>query len=351
MHARQLWLAVLIGAVLLLILIGAIECAVRSLRARNARDWQHLASGAAQPYWLQPRNWREPQIVKAVTVSLRSELLSTDPFGFAQVAKLHAECTCHKETQITIDLSGVEWMAGHLAVPLRVIIRHAQARGNVLRLINATELVRMILGRNRFFATKVPDIHNTTLPTREFAETGSVEFSMYAKQHLNRPQMPKMTHSLREKFFEGIDEIFANSTLHSKTPVPIVVGGQFFPRSRRLTFAIADGGRGIKGSLRDELHRQLPAHEAIDWAMEPFNTTRQGDIPGGLGSKVVREFIQLNGGKLVVVSNNGYWCQTGQQVVKHRLAYEYPGTVVILEIDTSDRRSYGLEAPDPREIW
>jgi hypothetical protein len=32
---RQLWLAVLAGAVLLLVLIGAIECAIRSLRARK----------------------------------------------------------------------------------------------------------------------------------------------------------------------------------------------------------------------------------------------------------------------------------------------------------------------------
>lgn len=57
-----------------------------------------------------------------------------------------------------------------------------------------------------------------------------------------------MTASLKRKFFEGIDEIFANSSLHSKTVTPITVCGQFFPKQGRLSFVISDGGQGVRGS-------------------------------------------------------------------------------------------------------
>lgn len=58
-----------------------------------------------------------------------------------------------------------------------------------------------------------------------------------------------MSKGLREKFLEGLDELFANSSLHSKSTTPVFSGGQFFPNKDRLTFVISDGGRGISGSL------------------------------------------------------------------------------------------------------
>jgi hypothetical protein len=89
-----------------------------------------------------------------------------------------------------------------------------------------------------------------------------------------------MSPALTGKFFEGIDELFANSALHSKSKLPITVCGQFFPKSRLLDFAIVDGGRGIGGSVSSTGRRFSDEASAIDWAMQPGNTTRAGDIPG-----------------------------------------------------------------------
>ena len=161
-----------------------------------------------------------------------------------------------------------------------------------------------------------------------------------------------MSPALKGKFFEGIDELFANSALHSKSSLPITVCGQFFPKSRLLDFAIVDGGRGIAGSVSSTGRRFPNEADAIDWAMQPGNTTREGDIPGGLGSEILREFIALNGGRLIIASGAGFWCQKGNSVIKSPLRHSFPGTTVILEINTSDRNKYDLAAPpDPTNIW
>lgn len=86
--------------------------------------------------------------------------------------------------------------------------------------------------------------------------------------------------------------------------------------------------------------------------MVPGNTTRQGDIPGGLGSKILRDFINLNGGKIAIVSGRGLWMQSNGRVIKETLSHPFPGTSVVLEINTSDTNQYDLVGgPDPREIW
>jgi hypothetical protein len=91
---------------------------------------------------------------------------------------------------------------------------------------------------------------------------------------------------------------------------------------------------------------------AIEWAMQDYNTTRQGDIPGGLGSKLLRDFIRLNKGKLVIASNGGFWCQSGTDVKMNRLSYAFPGTAVLLEVNTADKGQYDLASPPhPRDIW
>ena len=190
------------------------------------------------------------------------------------------------------------------------------------------------------------------MPLTEFQTTAGVDFSHYARTHLRRPEMPSMTAALLGKFYEGIDELFANSSLHSQTQRQICVGGQFFPRIENLCFVIADGGRGIDGAYSAKFGAAIRSADAIEWAMQPGNTTRQGDVPGGLGLKLIRSFVEQNGGRLTIVSNDGYWCQSGTRVQRLSMHAPFPGTAVIFEIVTSDRKRYDLAAaPDPRDIW
>lgn len=286
------------------------------------------------------------------TVAVTSGVIRSDSAGFSRLGRLAADLANYENTIIDIDLGRVAWLDAHLAAPLLIVLRHAQARGNRFRFVNAQPDVALTLKKNRFFARPADDVHKTTMPISEFELTGGVDFSKYAKAHLNRKEVPEMSPALRSKFYEGIDELFANSALHSRSMLKVAVCGQLYPRNGRLDFSIADGGRTISGCLRDSRIGEMEDHHAISWAMEPLNTTRQGDIPGGLGSKILREFIQLNGGKLIVASRSGFWCQKGHKVVSALMPNIFPGTAVVLEINTSDRNKYDLvNAPSANNIW
>jgi len=288
----------------------------------------------------------------AATVSINASRLRSDANGFSRLARLHHEIEATSDATIHVDMSKLVWMDGHLASAMLIVARRAQSKNRIVRFANTKPAVKSVLQRNGLFKNTVEDRAGTTMPVREFGLEEAIEFSRYARRHLARREMPKMSAALQNKFYEGVDELFANSALHSKATIRLVVCGQFYPRTKVLDFSIVDGGRSIPGSLKESGIVQRSDADAIDWAMVAGNTTRQGDIPGGLGSKVLREFIALNGGKLTIVSGAGFWVQSPKGVSKEALSHAYPGTIVVFEINTNDRNLYDLVGgPNAKEIW
>jgi hypothetical protein len=48
--------------------------------------------------------------------------------------------------------------------------------------------------------------------------------------------------------------------------------------------------------------------------------------------------------RLKIVSDSGYWALDSGKVSANEMAYRFPGTVVSIEIDTADKRSYRLSS-------
>ncbi|MBW2557677.1 MAG: hypothetical protein JRD69_02370 [Deltaproteobacteria bacterium] len=151
-----------------------------------------------------------------------------------------------------------------------------------------------------------------------------------------------MSPGLQKKFRESIFEIFSNAVLHSKTEMGIFSCGQFFPKRDRLDFSVTDLGIGIRQNVNDSTKLDLSPEKAIRWATEGQNTTKRGQIPGGLGLKLLGEFIDLNGGCIQIVSDAGYWRRERGEISTARLSLPFPGTVVSVEINTADKQSYAL---------
>ncbi len=149
---------------------------------------------------------------------------------------------------------------------------------------------------------------------------------------------------LLKKFRESVFEIFSNAVIHSQTKLGIFSCGQYFPKRHRLDFSFADLGIGIRQNVLKNAELDLRADLAIAWATDGQNTTKRGRIPGGLGLKLLREFITLNGGRIQIVSDTGYWSLEAGQVHTAQIRLPFPGTVVSIEIDTADKRSYKLSS-------
>ena len=194
----------------------------------------------------------------------------------------------------------------------------------------------------------------TTVTYQRFDVEDDHYFAKYIEDELiHRSELPEMSPGLLKRFRESIFEIFSNAVSHSQTKLGIFSCGQFFPRQNLLDFTVADLGVGIRRNIRDLIGLDLSPEKAITWATEGNSTTRRDNLPGGLGLKILCDFIDLNGGCIQIISDAGYWQRKDSKVVTKPLTYSFPGTAVNVEINTADTNIYELtsEELDPDDIF
>ena len=90
------------------------------------------------------------------------------------------------------------------------------------------------------------------------------------------------------------------------------------------------------------MQKDLEGYRAIEWAMGYGNTTKTGNISGGLGLDLINGFIKLNNGKIQVVSSDGYW-ELRRCITDMKLFSKPLGTVVNLEFNLDDTNMYKLK--------
>jgi len=269
-----------------------------------------------------------------------------DQAGFEALVRLHGQTKDCVLDDIAIDMSATTWFDADMCAALGAILYRLGEQANTVKLQNIHPQVENILSKNGFLShygrTRIPDHWGTTIPYHRFDVKDDRYFADYIETELmHRSEMPSMSPGLMKKFRESVFEIFSNAVLHSRTTQGIFSCGQFFPRRNRLDFSVTDLGIGIRQNVQ-EAGLNLAPEMAIAWATEGRNTTKSGQIPGGLGLKLLGEFIDLNGGRIQIVSDAGYWRREGGNTVRCRLSQPFPGTLVTVEINTADTQSYIL---------
>ena len=270
-----------------------------------------------------------------------------DQSGFQALVRLMAETKKCFFDDINIDMRAVTWFDADMCAALGAILYRLGENLNTVSLSNICQGVENILLKNGFLShygrEKIPDRWGTTIPYRRFDAKDDRYFADYIENELiHRSEMPAMSPGLLKKFRESIFEIFSNAVLHSRTEQGIFSCGQFFPARHRLDFSVADLGVGMLQNIKDNIGLELSAEAAIHWATEGRNTTKHGPVPGGLGLKLLSEFIDLNGGCIQIVSDSGYWRRENRKTITAPLNHAFPGTVVTVEINTADTNSYKL---------
>lgn len=268
-----------------------------------------------------------------------------DQAGFEALVRLYAQAKDCLFDDIDIELTG--WFDADMCAALGAILYRLGENLNTVRLQNINPKVVAILSKNGFLShygrERIPDQWGTTIPYQRFDVKDDRYFAGYIETELmRRSEIPSMSVGLLKKFRESIFEIFSNAVLHSRTEQGIFSCGQFFPKRHQLDFSVADLGVGICQNVKENAGLDLVPEEAIAWATEGRNTTKRGQIPGGLGLKLLGEFIDLNGGRIQIVSDAGYWRRENRKTVTARLSQPFPGTVVSVEINTADTQTYAL---------
>ena len=286
--------------------------------------------------------------------------------SFDALARLHAQTKEYLFRNVEIDMNETHRFDADMCAAFGAILYGLGSNLNTVNLVNLRYPVEQILSKNGFLShygrVEIPDRWGTTISYRQFDDIISYQrfddkddhyFIRYIEnEFIHRPEIPKMSWGLLKKFRESIFEIFSNAVLHSRTQLGIFSCGQFFPSQNRLNFTVADRGVGIRQNIRDYEGLNLSPERAIVWATEGNTTTKRDNVPGGLGLKLLGEFIDLNKGCIEIVSDAGYWQRRNGKIVTKLLNYPFPGTIVSVEINTADTHSYILTSEmDAKDIF
>lgn len=282
-------------------------------------------------------------------MKVRLPAIQDDRTGFEALVNLHSSTRECLFESIEVDMTTCDWFAAHMCAAFGAILYRLGDKMNTITLTNLQPAVEEILSKNGFLSNygreRIPDKWGTTIPYRRFDAKDDRYFAVYIEgDFVKRPEMPAMSPGLLKRIRESMLEIFSNSVIHSGTQLGIFSCGQYFPKLERLDFSIADLGIGIRRNVKEHMRIDLAADKAIDWATMGRNTTKTGPVPGGLGLKLLKEFISLNGGRIQIVSDAGHWCLEDRGTSTAPLSTPFPGTVVNIEINTSDTQSYMLSS-------
>ena len=276
----------------------------------------------------------------------------TDRAGFNQLARLHAETKDLFFDTVELDFSRCPWFDANMAAPLGAVLARITDDVNDVRITNLAAGIQKVLSKNEFLKQyefgPVPDQYGTVVPYRRFQLSEDRYFTEYVQQCTQDKGLPTMSPALRRKFHESIGELFANAMMHSESRLGVFSCGQYYPQRKCFDFCIADAGSGFVGAIRRAFALEVDSLRAMRFCLKKGNTTKTAE-PGGLGLKLLKHFISLNQGRIVMVSNQAYY-EFSQGVEKFELlSSPFPGTCINIEIDTADANNYRLssEAQNP----
>jgi len=224
-----------------------------------------------------------------------------------EIAQLPEDCL-----NITIDFNYCEFLSHTGVAFLGGLAHFIQALGGRVK-FNWDSLrsdICMNLAQNWFlyhFGYGSSSWDGNSIPYRcdlQYNATTIGEYLMYkwlGKGWVN------ISSGLQEVIAGNVLEIYLNSFDHSQSEIGVLSCGQHYPKLGMLHLTAIDFGIGIPTSVRS-LPQNAPftTQEALAWAFEPGNTTKQSGISRGLGLNLLQEFIAKNHGNLMIFSNNGY---------------------------------------------
>lgn len=268
--------------------------------------------------------------------------------GFNKLTKMLNELNQLEFETIQLNFKNCTWFEANLCALLGATINQLQNNLNWVQLVNIPPSIEKIFSKNHFLSyfgeTPVSDFYKTTIKYRRYKPAEEILFKKYLDEELlSKNDMPQMSQTIEQKINESIFEIFVNSCTHGETEF-VFSCGQYFPNKQpdpRIDFTIVDLGKTIKKNVSDFLKKDVSATNALIWATSERNTTKTGSVPGGLGLKLIQEFLRLNNGEMQIASENGFWqLSKNSTTFTKTMENSFPGTIVNLEININDKNYY-----------
>jgi len=285
-----------------------------------------------------------------ITIKIADQVKG-DYAGFQFLTKICNDLQYIENDLIIFDFINVYWFDANLCAVLGACFNKLYEKLNQVKLINLNNKLEDIFSRNHFLASFggliIPDFYETTIKYRKNKLTDEKLIHSYLLIELmGRSDFPRLSNAARKETERSIFEIFSNAIIHGNCDAMFSCG-QYYPHNQPplIDFTIVDLGNTIKQNVNQFLDSSFSGKEAIEWAITEKNTTKlkKNNIPGGLGFKVICDFVELNKGKVQIVSSDGFWQFEKSGAFSMVLDYEFPGTIVNLEFNLDDKNFYSLQ--------
>lgn len=269
--------------------------------------------------------------------------IKSDSQGYESLAQLASDAGELHYGLLELSFVSVKWFDANMAAALGAVLAGIRDRYNAVSIVDLPWSLQSILERNGFlsgFGHVLPsEWGDTVIPYARFKTSEANRFYDYLEEYLPSRGLPEMTSAFALRFQQSLGEIFINAQTHSQSKLGVFVCGQFFPTKQKLHITIADAGITIPGNVSLRFNRKVPPIVALRWALEEGHTTKQG-TPGGVGLRLLRQFVALNGGRLQIASSRAFWKFDAVNEEFVQLSEQFPGTVVTLEVNTADTKLY-----------
>jgi len=272
-----------------------------------------------------------------------------------QLLKLCHEARTTENTKTLFDLSRTEFFTPFGIILLSGTIAECLAQKKLCTVRKPQKaLTKKFLsgiGFNKFFKMKNGDqkIESRNVQLRRL---NSIDY-LFTDQILEVfGDSLRMSEGVVGSLKMALNELMTNAFDHSESERGCYVCAQSYPATKKIRLCIADFGVGILGSLRKiNKYNSLDSdNEAIMLAVQEGVTSRT-DREGGYGLNHINRFIEVNEGKMHILSGNGkiFWNYSSNKKgkeTKQTVLYPFGGTVINLLMNADREGFYFLKSDE-----
>ena len=255
--------------------------------------------------------------------------------------------------EVIFDFSKCRFLQQNAVAFLGGLARLIEERGGKYQFLWDTlqSNIHANLAQNGFihaFSGSAQPWKGNSIPYREDTKKDHDSVLRYLRENWLDDSQISLSDELKEEICERVVEIYMNAFEHSESH-GVFSCGQYYPNKKELSLAVADFGIGIPSNVKRYFDtNRIRDEKALEWAFRSGKTTKRDGASRGLGLDLLREFVQLNTGRLDLYSNAAHACinEQGTEFSLFRQPQteqicSFSGTVINISLKC-DERHYRL---------
>ena len=282
--------------------------------------------------------------------------INDDPQDFVTLFRIWN--SVHGKNELQLDFSSCNFLRQNAVAFLGGMITSIQSNGGRVSLIinSLGPAIKANLEQNGFLyamgESALPWDGNS-IPYRMGKENDSGTTSHYLAEKWIGKGWVNIESRLAYEIIGNVLEIYINAFTHSRSSIGVFSCGQNYPVLNVLKISVVDFGIGIPKSVRDYLvangtSYQISDEQALKLAFQEGFSTKPG--LGGMGLKLLKEFIQKNKGCLDIYSHSGHAIIDANGERYERMNSFFEGTIVNISLNC-DQKFYYLRDENNQESF